>query len=95
MPWKPRYSEETARAAIAASSSWAEVLEALGYGYFGKNIDTVRRWAAKWDIPTDHLPAYREARNIRHRHSAADMGAAITASRSWTETLRQIGKAHV
>jgi hypothetical protein len=91
MPWKPRYSEETARAAIAASTSWAEVLDALGYGYFGKNIQTVRRWAAKWDIPTDHLPAYREARNMRHRHSAADMRAAIAASRSWAEALRRLG----
>jgi hypothetical protein len=91
VPWKPRYSEETARAAIAASASWAEVLEALGYGYFGKNIETVRRWAAKWDIPTDHLPAYRKTRSIRHRHSAAEISGAIAASRSWAEALRRLG----
>jgi hypothetical protein len=91
MPWKPRYSAEEARAAIAASTSWAEVLEALGYGYFGKNIETVRRWAAKWDIPTDHLPDYRKARTASHRLSAAEICAAIAASRSWTEALRRLG----
>jgi hypothetical protein len=91
VPWKPRYSEEAARAAIAASTSWAEVLEALGYGYFGKNIETVRRWAAKWDIRTGHLPAYRKTRSIRYRHSAAEISAAIADSRSWAEALRRLG----
>jgi transposase-like protein len=89
VPWKPRHSEKEARAAITASTSWAEVLEALGYGYFGKNIQTVRRWAARWDIPTDHLPKHQKAR--RHRHSAAEISAAVTASRSWAEALRQLG----
>jgi hypothetical protein len=91
VPWKPRYSEEELRAAIAGSTSWAEVLEAVGYGYFGKNIRTVRRWAAKWDIPTDHLPDFRKARTVRHRHSAAEISAAVAASRSWAEALRQLG----
>jgi hypothetical protein len=90
MPWKPRYSEEQARAAIAGSNSWAEVLEALGYGYFGKNIRTVRRWAAKWGIPTDHLPQHK-TRIVRRRHTEAELRAAVAASRSWAEALRRLG----
>lgn len=66
-------------------------MDALGYGYFGKNIETVRRWAARWDIPTDHLPDYRKARAVRNGLSAAEISAAITASRSWAEALRQLG----
>jgi hypothetical protein len=91
VPWKPRYSEQEARAAISASTSWAEVLEALGNGYFGKNIQTVRRWAATWNIPIDHLPQHTKTRALRHRHSAAEISAAIAASRSWAEALRQLG----
>jgi hypothetical protein len=91
VPWKPRYSQDEARAAIAASTSWAEVMEALGYGYHGKNIRTLRRWAAKWDIPTDHLPQSKKGQAIRHRHSVAEISAAIAASRSWAEALRRLG----
>lgn len=90
MPWKPRYTEEEARAAIESSTSWAEVMEALGYGYFGKNIKTVRRWAAKWGISVDHLPN-NPRRNVRHRHSAVDIERAVAASRSWAEALRRLG----
>lgn len=90
VPWRPRYTEEEARTAIESSTSWAEVLEALGYGYFGKNIKTVRNWAAKWDIRVDHLPN-SPRRNVRHRHSAADIEGAIAASRSCAEALRRLG----
>ena len=82
MPWTPRYSESEARVAIEAATSWAEVMDALGYGYFGNNIATVRRWAAKWDISVSHLPN-GSGGHRRHRHSAAELSEAVAASRSW------------
>ena len=95
MPWRPRYSEAEARAAISSSTSWAEVLDKLGYGYFGNNISTVRRWAAKWGISVAHLPHSPRRntghRNTRHRHTSAELAAAVAASRSWAETLRRLG----
>ena len=78
MPWTPRYTEEEARAAIESSTSWAEVLDALGYGYFGNNIKTVRRWAAKWGIGVEHLPK-GQRRNVRHHHSAGEIERAVAA----------------
>ena len=35
------YSEAEARQAIASASTWKDVLDALGYSYFGKNIKTL------------------------------------------------------
>jgi hypothetical protein len=90
VPWTPRYTESEARAAIEAATSWAEVMDALGYGYFGNNIKTVRRWAGKWDISVSHLPN-GSGSHRRHRHSAAELSEAVAASRSWAETLRRLG----
>lgn len=90
MPWTPRYTQDQAQRAIESSSSWAEVMDALGYGYFGNNIKTVRRWAEKWGISVDHLPQ-RSGRNARHRHTSAELAEAVAASRSWAETLRRLG----
>jgi hypothetical protein len=92
MPWKPRYTEAEARAAIAGADSWADVLSALGYGYFGKNIQTVRKWAGRWGISIDHLPNGRNG--PRPRYTRAQAEAAVAASRSWAETLRRLGYCH-
>jgi hypothetical protein len=89
MPWTPHYTEAEARAAIERGKSWAEVLQALGYGYFGKNIRTVRKWAARWGIATEHLPPHRS--RWLYRYTEAEARAAIAASRSWTESLRRLG----
>jgi hypothetical protein len=92
VPWKPRYTEAEARAAITSARTWREVLDALGYPYFGKNIQTVRKWAGRWGIPIDHLPSGRTGQ--RHRYTPAEARAAIAASRSWAETLRRLGYCH-
>jgi hypothetical protein len=89
MPWKPRYTEAQARAAIASSETWKEVLEALGYPYYGKNIGTVRKWAARWNIDVSHLPKGRTG--LQHRFTPSEARAAIEASRSWAEALRRLG----
>jgi hypothetical protein len=52
----PRYTEEQARAAIAASRSYTEVLRRLGMRAAGGNYRTIRRYAEEvWRIPVDHF----------------------------------------
>ncbi|HZI92465.1 MAG TPA: hypothetical protein VFD31_12695 [Thermoleophilaceae bacterium] len=90
MPWRPHYSETEAQVAIAAADSWSQVLDALGYEYHGKNIQTVRRWASRWKIPVEHLPDRRGTRS-QARCSDAALAAAVSDSLSWAETLRRLG----
>jgi hypothetical protein len=89
MPWIPSYTEAEARAAIAGSQSWREVLPRLGLGYHGKNIDTLRRWAVRWGIDAEHLPDRRGVQ--RAEYGDADLRVAIANSRSWAEALRRLG----
>jgi len=49
------YTEEEARAAIAASRSWTEALRRLGVRPAGGNYATLQKYAAIWKIPTDHF----------------------------------------
>jgi hypothetical protein len=91
MPWKPSYTETEARAAIEGADSWAQVLSALGYGYFGKNIQTLRKWAGRWGIPIDHLPSGGSGPRRHHRYTEKEARAAIATSRSWAEVLRRLG----
>ena len=63
----PRFSEAEARAAIAASSSYAETLRKLGMRAAGNNFRTIRKYAEQvWLIPTDHFhPKLVKPRRIR------------------------------
>jgi hypothetical protein len=62
----PRYSESAARAAIAASTNWSEALRKLGLRAAGGNHRVLKRWAALWQIPTDHFdPHAHVRRNLR------------------------------
>lgn len=54
----PRFSEAEARAAIAASRSWTEALRRLGYCPTGANPRTLKTWAERWKISTDHFDPY-------------------------------------
>ena len=91
MPWKPHFTKEEAQRALAAADSWAGVLRALGYRYHGKNIATVRKWAARWGLATDHLTDHRGRRGRPARYTDAELRAAVAASKSWAETLRRLG----
>jgi hypothetical protein len=52
----PRYSEDDARLAIAASMSWAEALRRLGMRPAGGNWKTLQRYAREvWGISTAHF----------------------------------------
>jgi hypothetical protein len=57
MPRKgPRYSEEEAKAAVAASLCYTEVLRRLGMRAAGGNHRTIRKYVEDiWRIPTDHF----------------------------------------
>jgi hypothetical protein len=90
MPWRPSYTREEAAEAIAASKSWSEALRRIGVSPYGKNNTTLRKWAAAWEIATDHLPPYRP-RRAGPRFSEAEARDARARSRSWTEALRRLG----
>ena len=91
MPWLPSYTREQAESAIANASTWADALEVLGLAYHGKAIQTLRKWAERWGISTDHLG---ERRIPRHRYTEEEARAAIASSRSWSEALRRLGYCH-
>src|SRR3954471_4873707 len=59
----PRYSQQEARAAIAASSSYAEALRRLGMRPAGGNHRTLKHYAQSvWHISTDHFDPGRVRR---------------------------------
>ncbi len=63
-----RFTEQEAREAIGAADSWAQALRLLGMRAAGGNHRTIQKWAARWDIPTDHFdPAAVRARALRRR----------------------------
>lgn len=53
-----RYTEAEAREAIAKSTSWSEALRRLGYCPTGGNPRTLKKYAARWGISTDHFDPY-------------------------------------
>lgn len=91
MPWQPHYTRREAEHALEGATSWRQVLDALGYRYHGKNIATVRKWAANWGLATEHLSDRRGNRTRRLAYSEGDLRRAIAESKSWAETLRRLG----
>jgi transposase-like protein len=93
VPWAPTYTRDEAQAAIEGATSWRDALTAIGRQYHGKNIATLRKWAARWGISTAHLSDYREANRGRRRprYSDAELAEAVEQSLSWAETLRRLG----
>jgi hypothetical protein len=63
----PRYSEEEARAAVAAARSHFDAMVRLGVRPAGGNYATLKKYLALWGISTDHFdwggarPPRREA----------------------------------
>src|SRR3954447_11583409 len=51
----PRYSEEEARAAVAAARSHFDALVRLGVRPAGGNHATLKKYLALWGISTDHF----------------------------------------
>ena len=65
----PRYSEEQARVAIAASASFAEALRRMDMCCSGNAYLILRKWAERWGIPTDHFDPHRGRRNLERRNT--------------------------
>jgi hypothetical protein len=65
----PRYTEQEARNAIAASSNWTEALRKLGRCPSGGAQPVLKKWAAIWEIPSDHFDP-----NIARRIASARRG---------------------
>jgi hypothetical protein len=55
VPRPRRFNEDQLREAIARSRSWAETLRRLKYRSAGGNWRTLKKYAALWEIPTDHF----------------------------------------
>jgi hypothetical protein len=72
MGWRPGFTEEEAREAIAASICYAEALRRLGLRAAGHNHRTIKKWAARWEIPVDHFDP-DEARRRRARTTATPL----------------------
>jgi hypothetical protein len=49
------FSEDDLRLAIAEGACWADAMRRLGYSPKGSNYQTVKGWAHRWDIATDHF----------------------------------------
>jgi len=56
------YTEDEARAAIAASRSYAEALRQLGMCATGGAGKTLKKWTVTWGISTDHFDPYAASR---------------------------------
>ena len=69
----PRYSEQDARDAIAISQSYSEALRHLGMRPAGGNGATLKRWAERWGISTEHFD-----RHASQREQLRALGAART-----------------
>jgi hypothetical protein len=71
MPRRLRYTEQEARAAVAASLSYAEALRRLGLRAAGGNHATLKRHAASWGISVAHFdPHGTQRRGGPHARTA-------------------------
>jgi len=58
----PTYTEEEARAAVAASRSFTEALRRLGKCPTGGAGQVLKKWTVIWGISTDHFDPYAASR---------------------------------
>jgi hypothetical protein len=72
-----RFTEDEARAAIAASLSFSEALRRLGLRPAGGNHATLKKYVALWSIPVDHFDPHRAQRqalaNAHHRRPLSEV----------------------
>jgi transposase-like protein len=62
MARRVRFTEEEARAAIAASLSYSEALRRLGLRAAGGNHTTLKKYIAQWQISTEHFDPHATQR---------------------------------
>jgi HNH endonuclease len=61
---EPRYSEQAAREAVAASRSYSEALRRLGMCQAGGSHAVLKKWLAIWEISTTHFDPYARVREL-------------------------------
>jgi transposase-like protein len=83
---------ELARA-VEESRSWTETVRRLGYA--GNNTRTVRKYAASWEVSTDHFdPDAARKEAIGPRFTEEQLREAVAGSLSVAEALRRLGYCH-
>jgi len=86
----PRFDEQQLRDAIGASRSWAETLRRLGYRSAGGNWKTLKKYAATWQISTDHFDP--DAARIKgFRASPTPLEAILVEKRPTAGTISRSG----
>lgn len=65
--YRPRYSNDELRSAVASSFSWSETLRKLGYCPSGANWRTLQRRTAELAISTDHFDPTAASRAASQR----------------------------
>jgi hypothetical protein len=67
-PTGPSYTEQEARAAIAASKSWAESLRRLGLCPTGDGWRILKKYAEIWQMSTEHFdPGAVRGANLKRK----------------------------
>jgi hypothetical protein len=83
----PRFSEQEARTAIAASLTFTEALRRLGMCWSGGNHRTLRKYAELWSIPTGHFDpdaARRAALVAAQRQSSVPLNQVLVAGSTYS-----------
>jgi ribosomal protein L40E len=87
VPRRVRYTEDDARAAIAASLSYAEALRRLGLRAAGGNHATLKRYAAAWDISIAHFdPHGTQRRGGPHARTARPLSEILVEHSTYSRS---------
>jgi hypothetical protein len=80
----PRYTEQEARIAIAASHSYAETLRRVGLRPAGGNHALFRKYVDEvWRISTDHFDPYHASRTGQRRHKPRPLSEILIEGSSY------------
>jgi hypothetical protein len=91
-PKKQLCSDDTLRAAVAASSSCADVLRGLGLDQHTNNFFKLRRRMSVLGLDTSHFARARVERPGRStRWTESELRAAVASSWSYADAIRKLG----
>jgi ribosomal protein S27AE len=81
----PKFTEEEAREAVAASKSWSEALRRLNYCPTGGNPATLKKYVALWGISTEHFDPYAGVMD-RIRRPAIPLSKVLTEGSTYSRS---------
>lgn len=79
----PRYTEEEARAAVAASSSYSEALRRMGRSSTGNSFKVLQKYVAIWGLDVSHFDPYATMRQ-RSRAGRVPLAEILTTGRAFS-----------